>query len=352
MSISFMRSVRNQNIESEYIQIQSGEGQDKPVASTLVSICIPTHNGARWLEETLRSALAQTYEPLEILVVDDASTDHTLGIARSLHDPRVRVEVNKRNLGIVRNRNRCLMLSKGSLVKFLFQDDLLYPTCVEKMARLFEKHNRVGIVFAPRDVLLENPADPAAVAWKEKYGTLHTRFGIYLGEVNRGVDLFNLWLASGFRENWVGEPSNVMLRKSCLEKVGLFNTRMRQCSDYEMWIRMMYFYDVGFIDEPLSAFRFHSASTTSASIQQNRHWLDRIWLTEGLLQCEEIRRSHPQIKRLRYPEARRVAKEQIARIRRGDHMPILHMLRSLTDYCSYLLRSLSHCAPSIHSEDS
>jgi len=318
------------------------------VASPLVSVCIPTYNGAKWIGEALRSALAQTYEPLEILIVDDASTDQTFDVIRSFNDPRIRVEVNRKNLGAVRNRNRCVTISKGSLVKFLFQDDLLYPTCVEKMARLFEVYKRVGIVFAPRDVLSEDSDDPAVIAWKEHNSMLHTRFGVRLGEVNRGVNLFNFWLASGFRENWVGEPSNVMLRKAYLEEVGLFNTRMRQCSDYEMWIRMMYFYDVGFIDEPLSAFRLHSASATFANIQRNRNWLDMMWLLEGLLRYAQIRKSHPQIKRLRYHEAKRTVEQQIQRIRRRDPTPALYMLRSLADYCIYLLQSSIHHVTSIH----
>jgi len=151
----------------------------------LVSICIPTHNGARWIERSLRSAISQTYQPVEILIVDDASTDDTVNIATWFRDPRIRVEVNKSNLGLVRNWNRCITLSKGSLVKLLFQDDMLYPTCVEKMALLFEKHPLIGMVFSPRDILLEDPHDPVAIEWKKQYGTLHTRFSP-LREVNRG----------------------------------------------------------------------------------------------------------------------------------------------------------------------
>jgi glycosyltransferase involved in cell wall biosynthesis len=302
----------------------------------LVSICIPTYNGARFIEETLRSALTQKYEPLEIVIVDDASTDHTLDIVRSLNDPRIRVEVNHHNLGHVRNWNRCLRLSAGSLVKFLFQDDLLYPTCVEKMARVFELHKGVGMVFSPRDVLLENPDDPKAVAWKNRCGTLHARF-VSLGEVNRGIDLFNQWLARGFRENWVGEPSSVMIRRACVEKVGLFNTSIYQFADAEMWMRLMYFYDVGFINEPLSAFRFHSASATSANVRENLHWLDTMWTLEGLLSREEIRNTHPQIKLLRYPEAARVVRRQIRRIGRQEKVPVRSMIRSLAEYLAFVL---------------
>jgi len=323
--------------------------QDEAEVAIRVSICIPTHNGARWLKETLRSALTQTYESLEILVVDDASTDRTLEVVRSFRDARIRVEVNERNLGMVRNWNRCVKLSKGSLVKFLFQDDLLYPTCVEKMTRIFEENQRVGIVFAPRDTLLENPDDAVAVAWKNRCGTLHTRFKS-LRRVNRGGALFEQWLSDGFRENWVGEPSSVMLRKTCLEQVGMFNTRMHQTVDLEMWIRMMYFYDVGFIDEPLSAFRFHSASATMTLTSRitNTLWLERMWLLEGLLRQKGIRENYPQIKRLRLQEAGQVILGQIVRIWRHYPMQVLYMTWSLGDYLKHFLLALVHRAPSIH----
>jgi len=315
--------------------------------SSLISICIPTYNGALWLKETLRSALAQTYDPLEILIVDDASTDHTLDVIRSFRDPRIRVEVNERTQGLVLNWNHCVRLSKGSLVKFLFQDDVLFPTCVEKMARLFERHERIGMVFSPWDILLENPDDSGAIAWIKRFGAPHTHFK-FLREVNRGIDLFNEWLTNGFGENWVGGPSSVMLRKPCLERIGLFNTRMRQASDLEMWMRMMYFYDVGFIEERLSALRFHSASATSHNVRQNIHWLDMMWLLEGLLCYEEIRKTHPQLNRLRYAEAARVVMQQASRIRRRSAMPASYLLSSLIDYMGYSIAALVDRAPPIH----
>jgi hypothetical protein len=238
-------------------------------------------------------------------------------------------------------------LSKGALTKFLFQDDLLYPTCVEKMVPLFEKHPRVGMVFSPRDVLLENPDDPRAVAWKRRFGALHTRF-TSLREVNQGMELFNEWLAHGFAENWVGEPSCVMLRKACVERVGMFNTRMCQIADFEMWVRLMYFYDVGFIEEPLSAFTFHAASTTSLNITRKLLLLDRLWLMEGLLRYKEVRRSHPQLKWLRFLEAWHGLKRQIGGRRGQGSTSVLDRPHALAEYFGYLLLELIHLAPSIH----
>jgi len=315
--------------------------------STLVSICIPTYNGARWLERSLRSALAQTYQRLEILIVDDASTDNTVKLANSFHDRRIRVHVNNSNLGLVGNWNRCLTLSKGTLIKFLFQDDLLYPTCVEKMVQLLEKHPRVSMVFSPRNVLLDDPADPEAVAWKERFGILHTRFTT-LREVNRGRRLFNQWFAHQFAENWVGEPSCVMLRKACVKRIGMFNTRMSQIADIEMWARFMYFYDVGFIEEPLSAFTFHTGSATSVNIKRRLAYLDRLWLIEGLLSYKEIRRSHPQLKWLRFFEATHGLKRQVGGRHGQGSTSVPGRRRALAEYLGYLFLELLHAAPSIH----
>lgn len=297
----------------------------------LVSVCIPTYNGARWIAPALQSALAQTWPCLEIVVVDDASTDATAAIARSVADSRVRVVVNDRNHGLVPNWNRCFRLARGSYVKLLFQDDLLHPECVEEMARLALEDERIGLVFAPRKILLEDPDDPEAVAWKEEYGTLHHRFPP-LQRRNRGRELFEPWLRAGFRENWVGEPSCALIRRDCVERLGGFNTRMFQGPDFEMWIRMMYFYDVGFLDRPLSTFRLHPFSTTYENDRLNRSWLDMLWLLEGLLSYPEIRRDYPQIRRLRWLEGARAVKRQWERIRRGAPVSLRFYARTLGDY--------------------
>src|SRR5713226_3435146 len=104
--------------------------------SPLVSICIPTFNAARWIKDCLGSALAQTYAPLEVLIIDDASTDETVELIRSIADERIRLLVNEQNIGLTRNWNRCIEMSCGDFIKFLFHDDILYPDCVEKMIQV------------------------------------------------------------------------------------------------------------------------------------------------------------------------------------------------------------------------
>jgi glycosyltransferase involved in cell wall biosynthesis len=96
------------------------------------------------------SALSQTYPSLEVVVVDDASTDGTLERVRELHDPRIRLYSNSRNLGHSGNWNRSLSLARGRLIKFLCADDVLYPDCLEAMVALFTAHPSIGLVFSLR----------------------------------------------------------------------------------------------------------------------------------------------------------------------------------------------------------
>ena len=102
-----------------------------------VSICIPTYNGALYLEECLKSALAQTFADIEIVVVDDCSTDETFIIAEKFAkcDKRVKTFRNKTRLGLVENWNRSIRYSTGEWIKFLFQDDCLRQDCLREMLR-------------------------------------------------------------------------------------------------------------------------------------------------------------------------------------------------------------------------
>ena len=156
--------------------------------------------------------------------------------------------------------------------------------------------------------------------------------------MNRGRDLFEQYLRKGFRMNFVGEPTAVMVRRTCFDAVGLFNTRMHQGPDFEMWVRLMYFYDVGFLDEPLSAFRVHSQSTTKTHHRSNKPWLDILWLIEGLLAHEEIRGSHPQIARLRWLEAARIVRSELRRLRAGLLPSPRKQLHSLGHYLQHRVR--------------
>jgi glycosyltransferase involved in cell wall biosynthesis len=278
-----------------------------------VSVCIPTFNGARWILEAVNSALNQSYSPSEILIVDDHSTDNTVELVRSLSDERIRLVINDHNLGLVNNWNKCVGLAGGDFIKFLLQDDILYPHCIEKMIEPFLADAGLGLVFAPRDIILE-VEDATTEVWLKHSATLHTRFRA-LRTFNLGRELFAQCLAKEFHGNWIGEPSSVMIKRECFERLGLFNAKMYQLCDLEMWLRIMFFYDVGFVAEKLSAFRHHAQSTSRANLKSRRDWLDQVRLLEGLLSHDEIRRAHPEIKGMRRRELMRVMMRRMIPLR-------------------------------------
>ncbi len=101
---------------------------------SLVSILIPAFNAQNWIADTLRSAIAQTWEPKEIIVVNDGSTDQTVSIARQLESDSLRV-VTQKNQGAAAARNKAFSLSRGDYIQWLDADDLLAP---DKIARQME----------------------------------------------------------------------------------------------------------------------------------------------------------------------------------------------------------------------
>ena len=98
-------------------------------------MCIPVYRGEQFLGETMRSVLEQTYGDFELVVLDNASTDGTLAIARSFHDSRVRIVTNPTTLEQPDNWRKAVELSRAPLVKLLCADDLLHPRCLELQVR-------------------------------------------------------------------------------------------------------------------------------------------------------------------------------------------------------------------------
>src|SRR5215831_6396543 len=183
-------------MSDEVFQPDSKPRSQHPIGgdAPLVSICIPTFNAAAWIVECVRSALAQSYRRLEVLIVDDASTDETVKLISAIDDPRIRLEINPQNVGLAQNWNRCIELSRGDFIKFLFHDDILYPDCVEQMMELILSDEHIGLVFSPRDIIVgDAPQDELTRIWLKNCSTLHTKFK-RLAPVNRGKELFAQYL--------------------------------------------------------------------------------------------------------------------------------------------------------------
>lgn len=285
------------------------------VTTPRVSICVPAYNAGRWIERTIRSALAQTVEDFELIVADNASVDDTLERVRAFTDPRLTIVGSDRNIGPTLNANRCIELARAPLVKFLHADDELYPHCLELMVPVLDEDPRVGIVFSLRDIVLDEPDDPEAVRWRARYHTLHDPLGD-LGRVTNGRLVFRRWLELGVHDNLIGEPSAVLVRRECFERLGGFDPRVRVVTDIEMWLRILLDYDVGFVPEPLCVYRHHSHSVTGVAFRTSASWLDDLWTLESLLERDLDPAERRLARRARAAEVRRMLRALPGRIGR------------------------------------
>ncbi len=198
------------------------ETADRP----LVSVVIPCYNQAHFLREAIESALAQTYTPLEIVVVDDGSTDDTFAVAQSYGD-RV-VAVRQPNAGLSAARNAAIRASNGAFVVLLDSDDKLLPSGVASRVRFLLEDPEVAIVTG---YYREMDAE----------GTLLPR----IPELRKPTAQPALYQT--VRRNW-GPPVGWTIRRSALERCGLFDPLLRSCEDWDLLIRLSSRY--GFAYDP------------------------------------------------------------------------------------------------------
>lgn len=121
------------------------------MSAPTVSVIMTAFNRERYIAASIESVIAQTFDDLELVVVDDGSTDATVEIARRFarRDPRVRVEVNARNLGDYPNRNHAATLARGAFIKYHDSDDLLYPHCLAAMVPPMRAHPGAAFGISP-----------------------------------------------------------------------------------------------------------------------------------------------------------------------------------------------------------
>ena len=240
-----------------------------------VSICVPTYNGAAYLQQCLESALAQTFGDFELLVVDDGSNDDTMAIANDYAraDRRVRLHQNRQNLGLVGNWNRCLELANGEWIKFLFQDDFLDPTCLERM--IDAAVSDTGLIVCGKDLLFD-PGVPANLVIG--YQTMHKQSlsELFPNQTLIRAEAFADHMVKNPNANCIGEPSTVLIRRAVLDTVGFFNTNMIMLCDWELAARIAINTGIRFVNEPLVTFRVHMGSA-SAENRASRHFrMDKI----------------------------------------------------------------------------
>lgn len=218
-------------------------------SNPLVSICIPTYMGERFIEKTLLSALRQTYQNLEIIVIDDNSPDRTRNIVERFNDNRLKYIINTTNLGAEGNWNECLKLATGKYYKLLPHDDILAPECISDQIAPFEtdEGKNIALVFGKRTII--DSHDNAILTRGLPYSA---------STLLKASELVNLCVRSG--TNRIGEPGNGLIRTEIIRKIGLYDASCPYMIDLDFWFRALQFGDAHYSGKLASSFRLNPDS--------------------------------------------------------------------------------------------
>ncbi|MDR7666384.1 glycosyltransferase [Methanosarcina sp. Z-7115] len=211
-----------------------------------VSVVIPTYNRAHLISRAIQSVLDQTYQDLEIIVVDDGSIDNTGEIIKSFQDTKLKYIRYNKNKGASAARNTGIKAAKGKYIAFQDSDDEWFPDKLERQMEVFgDAPPEVGVVYSgfyriEADKKIYFPSD----RFTQKEGNIHN-------ELLKG--------------NFVGTPT-VLIKKECFENTKYFDENLPALEDWELWIEISKHYFFKYINKPL----LYSYSTAnSVNLNQN-----------------------------------------------------------------------------------
>lgn len=233
-----------------------------------VSILLTCYNHLRYLPAAYQSALDQTFQDYEILVIDDGSTDGTREWLKEREGGKMRCIFNEKNLGTYATLNVGLQASTGRYVAIFNDDDLWLPDKLMAQIALFESDPKIGLVhtggwFIDGDG--NRHPDPAPL-------------GFPFPHLPTGDVLPNL-----MEHNQI-ITSSALVKREAFDRCGLFDPDFYGCGDWHMWLRIAQHYRIGQVDEPLTLYRVHGAN---AALNDQKMLEDDLRIREWIASWDE-----------------------------------------------------------------
>lgn len=235
----------------------STKGPAGNVAS-LVSFIIPTHNYGRFLLEAINSALAQDYPNFELIVVDDGSTDNTPELMAPLQDRVWYIRQEQRGPSAARNAG--IKAARGELIAFLDADDVWIAHKTRSQVSYLTAHPEVGLVSGRMAAMNEGGTDSTGTTpGGNRAGNRCPEDGIQV--LPAGAAFAKLFL---HQRNYIA-TSTAMLRRECLDDVGVFDESLRRVEDFNLWLRVGTRFALARLPDILGMHRYHGANLAQDS---------------------------------------------------------------------------------------
>ncbi|MDI6883463.1 MAG: glycosyltransferase [Patescibacteria group bacterium] len=203
----------------------------------LVSIVIPTYNKAKHIKKAIGGVLSQTYQNLEVIVIDDGSTDNTQEVVKSFNDPRI-IYIWQENKGPAAARNTGIKKTQGKYIAFLDSDDFWLKEKLEKQVRFLEENPEVGLLGSGCYQL-----DEKGEVIGEKIFPAENKV------LQKILIKYNPFI-----------QSSVILRKEVFDRMGKYDENFLQSEDYELWLRIAKSHKIANLSEPLVKKRYYKES--------------------------------------------------------------------------------------------
>lgn len=234
------------------------------------SIIIPLYNKEKYIENTLKSVLEQSFTDIEVIVINDGSTDQSVAVVERIKDPRIRL-IHQENQGVSVARNKGIELAKASCISFLDADDYWYPQFLETFYQLIQKYPEQAVFSAAFEV-------------ETKWGTFLSKYSIASDEQDLVVDFFEASL-----KECVLWTSCLVIKKEVFDRVGTFDSTIKISQDLDLWIRIGIAYPIVFTHRCLAIYK-HDDNSLSKKTNDLR---DRLHFEK----FEAIEGNHPTLKK-------------------------------------------------------
>lgn len=221
-----------------------------------LSIIIPTYNCANYITDAIESALNQTYSNLEIIIVDDGSTDNVKTILQPYLEHGIVKYIYQDNQGPGSARNTGIKFAQGEYIAFLDADDTITEDSIEKRIKLISSSSNLGLVFS--NYFYESEENRLI---ESDFIHKIRKMTKFIHETSEGL-LFNGPFQDIFRILFLVHTGTVLVRKKVFEKAGYFRSDIFIGEDRDMWLRIAEHFEIGFINTPLAYYKRYRSFLT------------------------------------------------------------------------------------------